>query len=85
MAHLHAQEETGLWPEKSIGVIIAEFLRQFNVVCASILLSFDAKTYGWPREEKSLAAWGKILATGGFKVVRWREWASAVARLGLGA
>ena len=85
MAHPHAHEKTSLWPEKQYGVIIAEFLRQFNLVYASILLSFDANTHVWPRGGKFLAAWGIRLATGEFKVVRWRQAASAVARLGLRA
>ncbi len=60
-------------------------MRQFNVVFASILMSFDANTRDWPHEERKLAAWGIRLATWGFKVVHAREAVLAVGRFDFGA
>ena len=64
-------KEVWLMARKRNGVICNKFWRQFNVVLAPILLSFGAKTHGWPQVEnfwpQAESVWPQedlVLATG---------------------
>lgn len=60
-ASLRGQTKSRPCTKKGLGVIMVIFWRQFMIVLASNLSSFDANMQGWPQE-------GKGLATGGFTV-----------------
>ena len=78
------QTESCQWPERSFGVIMLGFLRQFNVVFASILQSIGVKTHGCPHGGKFLAARGIRLAAWGFVAVRTVDRALTGAGMNLG-